>query len=77
MLSWIIRALLVLSSTITSWFVAQDSSKFDIIEMVVVIGLVTLTLIIIAFWRSIFDWFKNILIGPTHKIHKNKSLRPR
>ncbi|CEG58549.1 hypothetical protein [Legionella fallonii] len=77
MLSWIVRALLLLSSTITGWFVAQDSSKFDIIQMVVVIFLVTMTLIIIAFGYSLFDWFKNILIKSSHKIHKDKLLRPK
>lgn len=77
MLSWFVRALLVLSSTITSWFVAQDSSKFEIIMMVVVIFLVTLTVLIIAFWRPIFGWFREILMRPNHKIHKSNSLRPR
>ena len=34
MVSWIVRALLVVAGAITSWFVASDAPNFGVIQMV-------------------------------------------
>ncbi len=60
MLGWLVRVLLVISGSITSWFVAYDSLKFNIIQMVIAIFLITLVMFIAAFWRPLWDWVSRI-----------------
>lgn len=62
MIGWIVRALLLISGTITGWFIARDSLKFDIVQMVIAILLLTMIVFIIAFWRPFFYWFKGKFI---------------
>lgn len=52
MVSWIVRALLVVAGAITSWFVASDAPNFGVIQMVVALFLLTFTVAVIAFWPS-------------------------
>ncbi|HEV2566570.1 MAG TPA: hypothetical protein VGU19_15970 [Microvirga sp.] len=52
MVSWIVRALLVVAGAITSWFVAGDAPNFSVIQMVVALLLLTFTVAVIAFWPS-------------------------
>ncbi|MFT4058054.1 MAG: hypothetical protein QM652_00740 [Legionella sp.] len=58
MFNWIIRALLVISGSITSWFVAQDALNFAIVQMVIAVLLFTLVIFIIAFWPLVKKLFK-------------------
>ena len=61
MLSWLLRLLFVIAGFIASIFVARDALNFDIIQMVIAVVLMTLIVIIFAFWPEI----KKLL-----KIHK-------
>lgn len=56
--SFIIRALLLLSSVITGWFVATDSDNFNVFNMMVAVLLVTLGVAVTAYWPQIIAWFK-------------------
>lgn len=57
-MQWIIRGLLVIAGSITSWFVSRDALNFAIIQMVMAVLLFTLVIIIAAFWPAIKKWFK-------------------
>lgn len=61
MLGWIVRMLLVLAGSITSWFVARDALNFTIIQMVVTVFLFTISVIIVAFWQELSEFIKRIL----------------
>ncbi|MCL9685049.1 hypothetical protein [Legionella maioricensis] len=60
MIGWLVRIFMVIAGSITSWFVAHDSLKFNIIQMVIAILLITLVLFIAAFWQSFWYWIKRI-----------------
>lgn len=49
MLGWFIRGLLFLSGIITGFFITQDDNNFDIVQMMIAIGLFTLLAAILAF----------------------------
>jgi hypothetical protein len=57
MLAWIIRALLVLASLITSLFVAHDDLNYNVIQTIIAALLFTLLVSIIAFWPAFKAWF--------------------
>jgi len=46
----IARLLLLLAAPIAALFVARDALKFDIVQMVVAIGLLTVCVAAVAFW---------------------------
>lgn len=56
MLGWVVRIILAISAFITSWFVARDELKFDIIQMVVGVLLFSMFILIIACWPMIKNW---------------------
>lgn len=49
MVGWIVRALLFLAGMITGLFVARDENNFEVVQMMVAIGLFTLAAAIFAF----------------------------
>ena len=61
MLGWIVRMLLVIAGSITSWFVAHDALNFNIIQMVVAVFLFTLAVMIAAFWQELSDLIKRVI----------------
>jgi hypothetical protein len=52
MVSWIVRILMLVAGTVTSWFVAKDAPNFSVVQMAVALLLLTLTVAVIAFWPS-------------------------
>jgi hypothetical protein len=60
MLGWIVRILLIVAGSITSWFVARDALNFNIIQMVVAVFLVTLAVMVAAFWQELSDLINRI-----------------
>lgn len=52
MIGWAVRGLLVVSGTITGWFVSKDALNFDIIQMAVALVLIALIVFVLAFWPS-------------------------
>ncbi len=57
MVTWIVRALLLVAGVIASWWVAKDALIFPVVEMVVAIALVMLVLGAAVFWRP--RWLAN------------------
>lgn len=53
MLGWFIRGLLFLSGIITGFFIAHDDNNFDIVQMMIAIGLFTLLAAALAFLPKI------------------------
>ena len=58
MVSWIVRAVLSLAAIITGWFVVQDASNFDIVQMMVGLLLITVFVLIAAFWSPCAAWLR-------------------
>ncbi len=57
MIGWIVRGLLLVAGTVTSWFVSKDALNFDIIQMAVALILIALTVFVLALWpQSWTDW---------------------
>ena len=56
MVSWVVRILLILAGVIAGWFVAPDSNRFDIIQMVIALLLFVLFLAAAAFWPAFMRW---------------------
>jgi len=56
MVNWIVRILLILAGVIAGWFVAPDSNRFDIIQMVIALFLFAFFLAVAAFWPSLVRW---------------------
>ncbi|KTC85649.1 hypothetical protein [Legionella drozanskii] len=58
MLGWLVRMLLVVSSSITSLFISRDVLNFSIFKMVIAVLLFTLFVFIVAFWPSLVNLFR-------------------
>ena len=52
MIGWIVRGLLVVSGTVTGWFVSKDALNFEIVQMAVALILIALIVFVLAFWPS-------------------------
>ncbi len=50
MVSLIVRVLLVLSGTVTGWFVARDAPNFTFIQGMVSLVVIAVIVFVIAFW---------------------------
>ncbi len=50
MIGWIVRGLLIVSGTVTGWFIAKDAPNFEIVQMAVALILVALIVFVLAFW---------------------------
>lgn len=60
MIGVIVRVLMILAGSITSFFVAKDELQFDIVQMIVAVILFTVFVGILAFWPFIKRPFKRI-----------------
>jgi hypothetical protein len=49
-IAWIVRGLLIVSGTVTGWFVAEDALNFEIVQMAVALILLALVVFALAFW---------------------------
>jgi uncharacterized membrane protein YoaK (UPF0700 family) len=50
MLSWLFRILMLAAGAVTGYFVAKDSPNFGVVQMMVALLLLTLFLLVLAFW---------------------------
>lgn len=66
MLGWLIRIVMVLAGAISSWFMGRDALKFPIVQMIIAVFLITLLLVIIAFWPIWKNYYRQL-------INKNKN----
>jgi len=49
-ISWAVRALLIVAGAVSSWFVGKDAPGFGVIQMMVATLLLALIVSVIAFW---------------------------
>lgn len=52
MLSWIVRAVLIVAGLVTSWLVARDEPNFGVIQMTIAVLLYALVVFVLAFWPA-------------------------
>lgn len=52
MFGWIVRGVLIVAGSITSWFVAKDAPNFEIVQMAVALLLIALVVFVLAFWPA-------------------------
>lgn len=52
MFGWIVRGLLVVSGSVTGWFVAADAPNFGVVQMMVALILIALIVFVLAFWPA-------------------------
>jgi hypothetical protein len=57
MVNLLLRPVMFLAAAIAGWFVAEDAVKFDVIQMVVALFLITVIVAVAAFWETLSDWF--------------------
>jgi hypothetical protein len=50
MFGWIVRGVLIVAGSVTSWFVAKDAPNFEIVQMAVALLLIALVVFVLAFW---------------------------
>ena len=56
MFNWLVRILLFLAGMIAAWFVAPDSTNFEILQMGFALLLVAFFVALAAFWPNISKW---------------------
>ena len=52
MISWLVRAALVVAGAVVGVFVAKDAPVFDVIQMIVALFVIALTVFVLAFWPA-------------------------
>ena len=52
MVSLIVRGLLLISGTVTGWFVARDAPNFSFIQGMVSLVVIAVIVFVIAFWPT-------------------------
>jgi hypothetical protein len=57
-ISWLLKPVMATAAFIATWFVAEDSANFGVVQMAVAVLLMTSFVALITFWQSIFSWLK-------------------
>ena len=52
MVSWIVRGLLIVSGTVTGWFVSKDAPNFSFIQGMVSLVVVAGIVLVLAYWPA-------------------------
>ena len=52
MISWLVRAALIVAGAIVGVFVAKDAPIFDVVQMIVALFVIALTVFVLAFWPA-------------------------
>jgi hypothetical protein len=50
--SWIVRGLLVISGTVTEWFVSKDATNFTVIQGMVSLAVIAVIVFVVAYWPA-------------------------
>jgi hypothetical protein len=50
--SWIVRGLLVISGTVTEWFVSKDATNFTFIQGMVSLVVIAVIVFVVAYWPA-------------------------
>ena len=52
MVSWIVRGLLIVSGSITGWFVSEDAPNFTFVQGILTLVVIALVVAVLAFWPA-------------------------
>jgi hypothetical protein len=55
-ISWLLQPIMGAAAFIATWFVAEDSANFGVVQMAAAVLLITTFVAIATFWRSIVSW---------------------
>jgi hypothetical protein len=50
--SWIVRGLLVISGSVTEWFVSKDAANFTVIQGMVSLAVIAVIVFVVAYWPA-------------------------
>ena len=50
MVSWLVRGLLIVSGTVTGWFVSRDAPNFSFIQGMASLVVIAVVVFVLAFW---------------------------
>jgi hypothetical protein len=50
--SWIARGLLIVSGTVTGWFVSKDAPNFSFVQGMASLVVITVVVFVLAFWPA-------------------------
>ena len=50
--SWIVRGLLIVSGTVTGWFVSKDAPNFSFIQGMASLVVIAVIVLVLAFWPA-------------------------
>jgi uncharacterized membrane protein len=57
MVSWIVRALLLLAGPVTGWFIAPDAANFSVIQSAVALSLLAFFIALAVFLPALMSLF--------------------
>lgn len=57
-ISWLLQPVMTAAAFITTWFVAEDSANFGVVQMAIAVLLITSVVAIATFWRPIVSWIR-------------------
>lgn len=55
-ISWLLQPVMAAAAFVATWFVAEDSANFGIVQMAVSVLLIAGVVAIVTFWRTIVSW---------------------
>ncbi len=57
MVSWIVRGLLIISGTVTGWFVSKDAPNFSFIQGMASLVVIAVIVLVLAYWPVGWSYF--------------------
>jgi hypothetical protein len=55
-ISWLLQPVMALAAAVATWFVAEDSANFGVVQMAAAVLIITGVVAIATFWRQILSW---------------------
>jgi len=55
-ISWLLQPVMTTAAFFATWFVAEDSANFGVVQMAIAVLLITSVVAVATFWRSILSW---------------------
>jgi hypothetical protein len=59
MVSLIVRGLLIISGTVTGWFVSKDAPNFSFIQGMASLLVIAVIVFVLAYWPAAWSYFLN------------------
>lgn len=57
-ISWLLQPVMTAAAFIATWFVAEDSANFGVVQMAIAVLLITSVVAVATFWRQILTWIR-------------------